>query len=81
MKLIETDILGVVILESPIYRDDRGQFQETYNKRRFLELGCRSTGSRTTCLYLARTSSAGFTISSSSRRASWCGSSAERFSM
>jgi dTDP-4-dehydrorhamnose 3,5-epimerase len=39
MKLIETDILGVVILESPIYRDDRGQFQETYNERRFLELG------------------------------------------
>ena len=39
MKLIETDILGVVILESPIYRDGRGQFQETYNERRFLELG------------------------------------------
>ena len=39
MKLIETDILGVVILESPIYRDDRGQFQEAYNERRFLELG------------------------------------------
>ena len=39
MKLIETDILGVVILEMPIYRDDRGQFQETYNERRFLELG------------------------------------------
>jgi dTDP-4-dehydrorhamnose 3,5-epimerase len=39
MKLIETDILGVVILESRIYRDDRGQFQETYNERRFLELG------------------------------------------
>lgn len=39
MKLIETDILGVVVLEMPIYRDDRGQFQETYNERRFLELG------------------------------------------
>ena len=39
MKLIETDVLGVVILEMPIYRDDRGQFQETYNERRFLELG------------------------------------------
>jgi len=39
MKLIETAILGVVILEMPIYRDDRGQFQETYNERRFLELG------------------------------------------
>ena len=39
MKLIETDILGVVLLESPIYRDDRGQFQETCNERQFLELG------------------------------------------
>ena len=39
MKLIETAILGVVILEMPIFRDDRGQFQETYNERRFLELG------------------------------------------
>ena len=39
MKLIETAILGVVILEMPIFRDDRGQFQETYNERHFLELG------------------------------------------
>jgi dTDP-4-dehydrorhamnose 3,5-epimerase len=41
MKLIETALLGVVILEVPIYRDSRGQFQETYNERRFLELGLR----------------------------------------
>jgi dTDP-4-dehydrorhamnose 3,5-epimerase len=39
MKLIETAILGVVLLEMPIFRDDRGQFQETYNERKFLELG------------------------------------------
>jgi dTDP-4-dehydrorhamnose 3,5-epimerase len=39
MKLIQTAIQGVVILEMPIYKDDRGQFQETYNERRFLELG------------------------------------------
>jgi dTDP-4-dehydrorhamnose 3,5-epimerase len=39
MKLVETAILGAVILEMPIFRDDRGQFQETYNERRFLELG------------------------------------------
>jgi dTDP-4-dehydrorhamnose 3,5-epimerase len=37
MKLRETAILGVVTLEMPIYRDDRGHFQETYNERRFLE--------------------------------------------
>jgi len=39
VKMIETDIPGVVLLEMPIYRDDRGQFQETYNERRFGELG------------------------------------------
>ena len=39
MKAIETAIPGVVVLEMPIYRDDRGWFQETYNERRFLELG------------------------------------------
>ncbi|AXC12934.1 dTDP-4-dehydrorhamnose 3,5-epimerase [Acidisarcina polymorpha] len=39
MKLIETPIVGAVVLEMPIFRDDRGQFQETYNERRFLELG------------------------------------------
>jgi dTDP-4-dehydrorhamnose 3,5-epimerase len=39
VKLIETAILGMVILEMPIYRDGRGQLQETYNERRFLEFG------------------------------------------
>lgn len=39
MKLIETGILGVVIVEMPIFRDDRGHFQETYNEQRFLECG------------------------------------------
>jgi dTDP-4-dehydrorhamnose 3,5-epimerase len=39
VKLKETGILGVVILECPIYRDDRGHFQESYNEQRFLELG------------------------------------------
>jgi dTDP-4-dehydrorhamnose 3,5-epimerase len=39
MKIIETGIVGVVIIESPIYRDDRGQFQESYNEQRFLEAG------------------------------------------
>jgi dTDP-4-dehydrorhamnose 3,5-epimerase len=39
MKLIETGILGAVLLEMPVYRDDRGHFQETYNERQFLKLG------------------------------------------
>jgi dTDP-4-dehydrorhamnose 3,5-epimerase len=39
LKLIETAILGVVIVEMPIHRDNRGSFQEAYNERKFLELG------------------------------------------
>ena len=39
MRLKETGILGVIILESPVYRDDRGYFQESYNEQRFLEAG------------------------------------------
>jgi len=39
LKLIETPILGVVIVEMPIHCDNRGSFQEAYNERRFLELG------------------------------------------
>ena len=39
MKLQKTAIRGVVILESPIYDDDRGHFQESYNEQRFLDLG------------------------------------------
>jgi dTDP-4-dehydrorhamnose 3,5-epimerase len=39
MKTLETAISGVVLIEMPVYRDDRGHFQETYNERRFHELG------------------------------------------
>ncbi len=39
MKVVETGIAGVVLLEMPIFRDDRGHFQETYNERRFQEAG------------------------------------------
>jgi dTDP-4-dehydrorhamnose 3,5-epimerase len=39
VKIIETAIPGAVVIEMPIYRDDRGLFQETYNQRRFAELG------------------------------------------
>lgn len=39
MNLIETAIPGVVIVEMPIYRDDRGHFQESYNERQFHDAG------------------------------------------
>jgi dTDP-4-dehydrorhamnose 3,5-epimerase len=39
MNVLDTEIAGVSVLKMPIYRDDRGQFQETYNERRFIEQG------------------------------------------
>jgi dTDP-4-dehydrorhamnose 3,5-epimerase len=39
MNIKETSIPGVKLLETRIFRDDRGQFQETYNERRFQEAG------------------------------------------
>ena len=37
MKVIETDIPGVLILEPKVYRDSRGHFFESYNRRTFRE--------------------------------------------
>lgn len=39
MNIKETEIPGVKLLEMPIFRDDRGQFQETYNERKFQQAG------------------------------------------
>jgi dTDP-4-dehydrorhamnose 3,5-epimerase len=39
MKIIETALPDVVLVEMPVYRDDRGRFQEAYNERSFRELG------------------------------------------
>ena len=39
MQRIETCIPGVVILQSPVFRDSRGYFQETYNRHALLEVG------------------------------------------
>jgi dTDP-4-dehydrorhamnose 3,5-epimerase len=39
MKINETEIPGVLLLEPAIYRDDRGFFLETYNQRRMTEAG------------------------------------------
>ena len=36
---IDTDIKGLVIIESKIYRDNRGSFMETYTKKDFIALG------------------------------------------
>ena len=35
MKLIQTSILGVVVIEPAIFSDERGWFMESFNERRF----------------------------------------------
>ncbi len=39
MKIIPTKINGVFIIEPKVFEDDRGWFQETYNKEKFIEFG------------------------------------------
>lgn len=39
MKITETSLPGVLILSPAIYHDDRGAFQETFNKRQMAEAG------------------------------------------
>jgi dTDP-4-dehydrorhamnose 3,5-epimerase len=37
MKVIKTQLPGVLIIEPDVYGDDRGYFYESFNERRFLE--------------------------------------------
>jgi len=37
MKIIETELSGVLILEPRVFKDDRGSFCETFNERNFEE--------------------------------------------
>ena len=39
MKLIETPLPGVLIVESPVYGDSRGFFTEVFHVEKFRELG------------------------------------------
>jgi len=39
MKLIETEIAGLLIIEPRIFNDGRGYFYESYNKSKFTEAG------------------------------------------
>lgn len=43
MKVIKTDIEGVVIIEPRIFGDDRGYFFESFSQKRFEEEVCRTT--------------------------------------
>jgi len=39
MKITETSIDGLIIVEPKIFNDDRGYFYESYNKSKFKEIG------------------------------------------
>jgi dTDP-4-dehydrorhamnose 3,5-epimerase len=39
MKVIPTQLDGVVLIEPQVFRDDRGRFLETYSERAFAEAG------------------------------------------
>lgn len=43
MKIVETELPGVLVLTPKIYRDDRGAFWETWNERIMAEAGLPST--------------------------------------
>jgi len=43
MKLLATDLPGVVLVEPVVYRDTRGFFLETYNEQRYREAGITAT--------------------------------------
>jgi dTDP-4-dehydrorhamnose 3,5-epimerase len=43
MKVIETKLPGVILLEPDVYGDDRGFFLETWNRKRYEEAGIRET--------------------------------------
>jgi len=38
-KVIETPIKGLIVIETKVFRDDRGFFIESYNEREFKEIG------------------------------------------
>jgi dTDP-4-dehydrorhamnose 3,5-epimerase len=39
MKIIETAIQGLLIIEPKVFNDDRGYFYESYNKSKFADIG------------------------------------------
>ena len=43
MKVLPTELPGVVIVEPVVHRDSRGFFLETYNERRYREAGIAAT--------------------------------------
>lgn len=42
MKITQTDLPGVIIIEPDVFSDDRGFFMETYHQHRYEELGIKA---------------------------------------
>ena len=81
MKVLPTELPGVVIVEPQAFGDDRGWFMESYHEGKFHQgaagLGgcpCRAPSCRTTTRAHAAARCVGCTTSCPrTRRASWCG--------
>jgi len=43
MKIVKTEIPGIIILEPKVFQDDRGFFMETYQKQKYEEAGITAT--------------------------------------
>lgn len=43
MKIVETDLAGVVVVETKVFGDARGFFYETWQKERYEEVGIKGT--------------------------------------
>ena len=41
MKIIETPLKGLLIIEPQVFKDERGYFYESYNQEKFLKVGVR----------------------------------------
>lgn len=52
--MIETRLPGVVLIESPVFRDDRGHFEELWRSDRFAEVGLPSEFAQDNLSYSTR---------------------------
>jgi len=43
MKIIKTNLPGLVVIEPRVFEDDRGYFFESYNKKRYVDAGITET--------------------------------------
>ncbi len=43
MRLLKTDLPGVLLIEPDVFRDDRGLFMESYHAEKYLKLGISAT--------------------------------------